>query len=243
MSCRILSRPNRSRRFSILAAFLATAVLPACKSTPSDEAFQQTIENLEGTNEELSLHVDRLTTDRAALKQEVGRLNIEVERFEKTKTTVEDVKGEISAEVRKVLAEFQGDADVEVERSPDGYRLVLREAVLFAKGSAELSPEGHKALAKVAAALKGGTGRVSIEGHTDNVKVTKPETLERYPLGNIELSAHRALAVWAYLTTDGGVDAGRLAVVGFGPHQPRVPNDSERNQWRNRRVEIRVTES
>ena len=191
----------------------------------------------------MSLHVDRLTTDRAALKQEVGRLKVEVEKHEKTKATVEEVKGEISAHVRKVLAEFQGDADVEVERAPDGYRLVLREAVLFAKGSAVLSAEGNNALSKVAAALKGGTGRVSIEGHTDNVKVTKPETLKQYPLGNIELSAHRALSVWEYLTTHGGVDAGRLAVIGFGPHQPRVPNDSERNQWRNRRVEIRVTEN
>ena len=82
-----------------------------------------------------------------------------------------------------------------------------------------------------------------IEGHTDDVKLVKASSREKYPRGNIELSVARALAVWDYLAGEGRIDEPRIAIVGYGPHRPRVPNDSERNRYRNRRVEIRVTEA
>ena len=122
----------------------------------------------------------------------------------------------------------------------DGYRFVLHEKVLFDSGSATLTEKGSAALANVAEALQGGTDPIHIEGHTDDVPVAKAETLEKFPRGNIELSVMRALAVWDYLVKQGGVSETRLTVAGFGPHRPRVPNSSQQNRWRNRRVEIRI---
>ena len=73
--------------------------------------------------------------------------------------------------------------------------------------------------------------------------VLQEETKRRFPKGNMELSTARALAVWECLAAAlGKQDEERLSVVGFGPHRPRVPNDRERNRYRNRRVEIRVEE-
>jgi chemotaxis protein MotB len=37
-----------------------------------------------------------------------------------------------------------------------------------------------------------------------------------------------------------GVDAGRLAAIGYGEYRPIADNDSRANRARNRRVEIRV---
>jgi len=150
---------------------------------------------------------------------------------------------DMSARTQRVLERFRSDSDVEVESMREGYRFVLREKVLFGSASAELTDDGRKALQRVADSLRGQGTRVVIEGHTDNVKLVTGTVLQQYPRGNIELSVARALAVWQYLTGDGSIDDARVAVVGFGPHRPRVPNDSERNRYRNRRVEIRVAEA
>ena len=225
----------------LAAAVVAVLLLTACKSSPSDDSLKQTIANLEGTNEELSLHIDRLTTDRAALRREVKSLQVQVEKHEETKEAVAAAKGAIGAEVRRVIEQFQGDADVDVERAPGGYRLVLREKVLFESGSASLMDVGREALMKVAAALQDGQGNVSIEGHTDNVPL-KDETKAMFPHGNMSLSIARAVSVWQFLVAEGELDEARLSISGFGPHRPRAPNDTGPNKWRNRRVEIRVAE-
>jgi chemotaxis protein MotB len=141
-----------------------------------------------------------------------------------------------------MLERFRGDSDVEMERTDDGYRFVLREAVLYGSGSAELTSEGRQVLQRVADALSGGQHPVRIEGHTDDTPVQKEETLQKFPRGNMDLSVQRALAVWEYLVKDGKIDPRRVSVAGYGEHRPRVPNDSDRNRWRNRRVEIRVAE-
>ena len=227
---------------SLACAAAAISLLAACETTPESEATQNTIRNLEGTNEELSIHVDRLTAEGATLKAENATLKAELEKHADAETVVEDAKGQLSESVRQILERFEGDSEIQIERAPGGYRFVLRESVLFDSGSADLTDEGRGALQKVAAALKTSTGAVMIEGHTDNEKVVKPETLEKFPRGNMDLSVGRALAVWEYLTSTGEVPASRLGVSGHGPHRPRVPNDSKRNRWRNRRVEIRVAE-
>jgi outer membrane protein OmpA-like peptidoglycan-associated protein len=54
----------------------------------------------------------------------------------------------------------------------------------------------------------------------------------------MSLSQRRAEAVRAYLVSR-GVPNSRLTPVGFGEANPLYPNDSEGDNWRNRRVELR----
>jgi chemotaxis protein MotB len=71
-----------------------------------------------------------------------------------------------------------------------------------------------------------------VEGHTDNLPI---ETVEFK--SNWELSAARAANFVRYLE-DKGADPQRLAVIGYGPHRPLAPNDSDENRSLNRRIEI-----
>lgn len=73
------------------------------------------------------------------------------------------------------------------------------------------------------------TARVEVGGHTDN------QGSRQY---NMDLSRNRAQSVMEYMIA-AGVDASRMEVVGYGPDQPVVPNDSEENMARNRRIEFR----
>ncbi|MBS2029250.1 MAG: OmpA family protein [Deltaproteobacteria bacterium] len=71
--------------------------------------------------------------------------------------------------------------------------------------------------------------QVEIGGHTDNVGT------HDY---NLKLSDARAAAVKDWLTAH-GIAAGRLTSHGYGDTQPIVPNDSELNRAKNRRVELK----
>ncbi len=206
----------------------------------SDTAAANENRNLHGVVDEQQARIDQLTADKVGLARRVKELEAKVHRVDSTERVVEKAKAEISDSVKRVLSQFRGDAEIEVEKTDGGYRFVLREAVLFTTGSATVSKEGAVALQRVANALRGGRSRVTIAGHTDDVRVAKPATLKKFPRGNIELSTARALGVWDHLVKSAGIPASRLSVAGFGPHQPRVPNSSDSNRWRNRRVEILV---
>lgn len=71
--------------------------------------------------------------------------------------------------------------------------------------------------------------RVRIDGHTDS---------DGPAAYNQDLSERRARAVRDYLVEQGGLDASRFEVKGFGESRPAVPNDSPAQKRRNRRVEL-----
>jgi outer membrane protein OmpA-like peptidoglycan-associated protein len=71
--------------------------------------------------------------------------------------------------------------------------------------------------------------KLYVVGHTDNVGVLAT---------NVELSRRRAAAVVQVLTSQYGVDAGRLLAYGDGPYAPLASNDSEDGRMLNRRVEL-----
>ena len=226
-------------------AFLAVVSLVfgvACASTQSPDSLRNENRNLQGVIEEQQLRIDDLTADKVRLDRRVKELDAQLSRMESTSRVVEEAKEEISENVRQVMARFRGDREIEVVRTDKGYSFVLRDAVLFASGDLKLTSEGRRALQRIAEVLKKNDDLVSVEGHTDDVPVKKPQTLKRFPRGNIELSTGRAFAVWDYLTRDGGLDRTRISIVGYGPNRPRVPNTSELNRHRNRRVEILVDE-
>ena len=225
-----------------LLAF-ALFVTASCASTGAGSGDSKTYERLEGPIEAQERRIEELSRRNGELDREVKELRAKLAKLKSAEELVESAKGEISEEARKIRERFQGDSDISVEATGDGYRFVLHEQVLFETGSSDLSEKGKKVLGSVADALRGGTASINVEGHTDDVPVGKPVTLQKSPRGNIVLSTDRALSVWEWLVKSGQLRESRLSVTGYGPHHPHVPNTSDQNRFRNRRVEIRVAES
>jgi len=103
--------------------------------------------------------------------------------------------------------------------------------VLFEFDKAILVPTSVKELDILYAYLeKRPALTVEIYGHTDTVGTSRR---------NKELSLQRAKAVSAYLISK-GLDRSRVQWFGFGSSKPVVPNDTEAQRKKNRRVEFKL---
>ncbi len=113
--------------------------------------------------------------------------------------------------------------------------------VMFDSGQAEIKPDAEKVIGRLAAVLNSPEAsglKVFVVGHTDNRRMAKKPGREKYP-SNFHLSTARAHAV-AEVMRRRGFPAERIAVAGFGSHQPIAPNVTTKDRLKNRRVEIFV---
>lgn len=103
----------------------------------------------------------------------------------------------------------------------------------FATGKATLTPAGERQLEQLYEELTINNLVVEVHGHTDNVGD---------PIRNKQLSEERAFAIKAWLENRSSTTfpSGRIRVFSHGDEVPLVPNTSEANRAKNRRVEITI---
>ena len=125
------------------------------------------------------------------------------------------------------------ESGITLERRGPELVLTFPERIAFDTGQAVLKPTTEPILEKMGAFIFDRPELwVEIHGHTDDRPIRTP----RYP-SNWELSTDRATQVAKSLIRR-GVNPTQVSVKGFGEHRALVPNDSEFNRLRNRRVEI-----
>ncbi|QPC47255.1 flagellar motor protein MotS [Mangrovibacillus cuniculi] len=122
-------------------------------------------------------------------------------------------------------------------RTERGVVLVLQEQVLFASGEATILPQAYAFMDKVGELLTSIPNMVKVEGHTDN----RPISTSRYP-SNWELSSARSSSVIRFLLEQHGLEPERFIAVGYGDTRPIVPNTTEENWLKNRRVELIISD-
>ena len=150
------------------------------------------------------------------------------------KETPEEQASDVENEVVKIIAEEAADQGVDVERHGNEVKIRFPSEIAFSSGSANIGTEFAELLDKLTNVIKKSNGEVLVGGHTDNI-----------PLGsggpyrsNWELSAARATSVIHHFLNYSDIQPDKLAVQGFGDSRPLVPNDTEENRAKNRRVEI-----
>lgn len=107
---------------------------------------------------------------------------------------------------------------------------VATQGIFFDVGSDRIRPESGPTLKMIGDMLTEHANlKLTIEGHTDNTGTAA---------ANKTLSDKRAAAVKAYLTSNFGIGAERLASVGLGDTKPAAPNTTPEGRQQNRRVEL-----
>jgi chemotaxis protein MotB len=149
------------------------------------------------------------------------------------------------AELRALLAGMgQSSDDVSVFPVDGGVGYSMKDSILFDSGSDEIKPAGRELLLSMAKEFdKHAYRRIWVRGHTDSDRIAKPSSLERFPMGNLQLSAYRALRVADLLVKQAKLPEAKVCVQGLGPNEPLNANDSAAAKQRNRRVELYVLDA
>lgn len=115
----------------------------------------------------------------------------------------------------------------------------IRGSVLFDLNSAELRGEGHALLREMAGPLATYLATreevLMVSGFTDDLQIRGGPA--RAYRDNWELSVQRAVTVVRAMI-EAGVPQESLFAAGFGQNHPVVPNDTDDNRAKNRRVEM-----
>ena len=111
---------------------------------------------------------------------------------------------------------------------------IMLNNVFFFQGKPELKPESYAELDRLAVIMQENPNLViELAGHTDNAGDKKL---------NIELSQKRVIAVTNYLLSK-GINRQRMTGQGYGGTKPIVPNTSDSNRQKNRRVEFKIVKN
>ena len=117
-----------------------------------------------------------------------------------------------------------------LERALREERRAVVYDLFFDFNSERIRPESEPTLREIAEVLRRNPDwKLSVEGHTDAI------ASDKY---NLDLSARRAAAVKAALTSRFTIAGARLTTAGFGESSPRDRNDTLEGRARNRRVEL-----
>lgn len=149
-----------------------------------------------------------------------------------------EMQEQVNEMVKKIadqLEEQIQDGAIELESLGQQIIIRVRESGAFPSGSTFLQPRFKPIIQQVGAILRDIPGEITISGHTDNEQVS-----DELNSNNWELSAKRAVSVATEMLKGTGLEKERLVVVGHADTRPLVPNDTEQNKRRNRRVEISI---
>src|SRR5690606_15142062 len=136
----------------------------------------------------------------------------------------------IGKRIQEALSDLVRRKLVTGRRSETSLEVEIQSDILFASGVAVPSAVATETVRRLAGVLRDEPNAVRVEGYTDDV----PIRTAAFPT-NWELSAARAASVVHVLSGE-GIDPGRLAVVGYGEHQPIADNASIEGRNANRRV-------
>ncbi len=144
-----------------------------------------------------------------------------------------DPNQEMMEEMSKYVENEDMTDDVEVELTPRGVIVRVKEGALYSSGKAVLDEKSKEVLDKIADMHSKYADSVQIEGHTDNI----PMKSKKYP-SNWELSADRAITAMKYMRDEGGVEGSKIGVAGYADAKPIDSNDTPEGRNKNRRVEF-----
>ena len=140
--------------------------------------------------------------------------------------------------VKKIAQQLEQqimDGAIELESLGQQIIIRIRENGTFPSGSAFLQPKFKPIIRDIATLLKDVPGEITVSGHTDDFQVSN----ELYT-NNWDLSSKRAVAVASEMEKAPGFDKSRMMVVGHAETRPLVPNVTDEDRKRNRRVEISI---
>lgn len=141
----------------------------------------------------------------------------------------------LKKKIDTALEEHILDGAIDTESLGQQLVIRIRENGAFASGSAFLQPQFIPIVKKIAQLVSDVPGQIIVSGHTDDQSISGDMFQS-----NFDLSSRRAVAVAHTMATLDDYDPTRTSVVGHASNRPLVPNTTNANRRKNRRVEIAI---
>lgn len=148
---------------------------------------------------------------------------------------IQDPLESIAETMQQAFGELISIGDLRVHANELWIEIELSSGLLFPSGDALPLDSAFELVDRIADILAPYDNPIHVEGFTDNIPIRS----QLYPT-NWELSAARAASVVRMLN-GGGIDASRLAAVGYGEHRPIADNTTAEGRRANRRVVLLVS--
>jgi len=149
-------------------------------------------------------------------------------------TTQQQVMKTLAGQLQELVSKDpELDKAAKVSQDHSGVSIRISSGLAFEQGSAHMTQRMHRVLQEIADVLRTQNVTLEVRGHSDDAEPVHAPYRSRW-----ELSSARAAAVVSTLATTHGVKAERLTAIGCAETQPLLPNDTEANRARNRRVEF-----
>ncbi|HCU65399.1 MAG TPA: flagellar motor protein MotB [Rheinheimera sp.] len=208
--------------------------------TPIDTLQQQTVDMTQQTLEFEAGEEDSAGGRQEQREDKTGGLSDSPDEQSQAQPETETamMQEQVNEMVKKIAEQMEQqiqDGAVELESLGQQIIIRIRENGSFPSGSTFLQPRFKPIVQQIGVILKDIPGEITVSGHTDNDQVS-----DELNSNNWELSAKRAVSVATELLAGTGLEKDRLVVVGHADTRPLVPNDTEANRKRNRRVEISI---
>ncbi|MBU3195821.1 OmpA family protein [Clostridium algidicarnis] len=151
------------------------------------------------------------------------------------KDNLPQAEADMYSKVKEFVDENNLSSTVDIQQDERGVIIQLRDNILFESAKADIREESKSILDKINNLMDTFPNHIVVEGHTDNLAINtfKYES-------NWELSTARAVNVVRYFVETKGQKPARFAAAGYGEYKPMVPNDTNDNRSKNRRVNILI---
>ena len=160
------------------------------------------------------------------MRQMAKLADVDQELLDQASKQLDKIQKRVEAAMREMIEQ----GAITVQRSEYWIEIEMNSSVLFDSGSSTLYPRVVPILTELGRVMMDFSNHVHGEGYTDTV----PINTEMFP-SNWELSGGRAATV-VRLFEFTGVQADRLAAIGYGEFYPIADNETVEGRARNRRV-------
>lgn len=208
--------------------------------TPIDTLQQQTVDMTQQSLEFQAGQEDSAGGRQEQREDKTGGLSDSPDEQSQAQPETESamMQEQVNDMVKKIAEQMEQqiqDGAIELESLGQQIIIRIRENGSFPSGSTFLQPRFKPIVQQIGVILKDIPGEITVSGHTDDDQVS-----DELNSNNWELSAKRAVSVATELLAGTGLEKDRIVVVGHAETRPLVPNESEANRRRNRRVEISI---
>lgn len=143
----------------------------------------------------------------------------------------------LKKELETAMGAELANHEMQLQATPEGFVISLRELGFFNSGQADLLPGAGGKIVRITKVLSKPGLEIRINGHSDNQPIHNAQFAS-----NWELSTARAMTVLRLVVSNGGFDPTRISAAGFGEYRPVADNGTADGRKMNRRVDLVVVQ-